>query len=163
MIYPVPQEISLLDLNLEEILSSDSSEEQKQDELDKLLAQNARLAQNWGGLVAHIRNLTSFRDSLQAEIKRLSQRVDKIDSKIERLSDFLGYHTNHRKISTFAGEVSWRQSTAVEVLDESQIPADFSRTKIIVEVDKAAIKKKLQAGETVEGAVLTKRLNFNLK
>jgi hypothetical protein len=47
-----------------------------------------------------------------------------------------------------------RSAVRVEITDEEAIPEELQRTKTTVAPDKDAIKKRLQAGEAVEGAAL---------
>ena len=71
--------------------------------------------------------------------------------------------TRQDKAKTKLFTVSYRPSTAVEVLDESLIPKEFIKIKTTTAPDKAAIKKILDNGGTVEGCKLLKNKNIQIK
>jgi hypothetical protein len=57
--------------------------------------------------------------------------------------------------------LNFRKSTSVEITDEEKIPSEFKEWT--PKIDKAAIKKKLAAGEEVDGAELSENRNLQIK
>ena len=61
-------------------------------------------------------------------------------------------------------KVTASKSTAVQILDEALIPDEYKREVVTVRVDKTAIKKVLQSGDSVDGAVIdSSKLNVTFK
>ena len=101
---------------------------------------------------------------LADEIKRLQELKKKEDRKVEVLTQRIKeamLQFNLEKVETPIMKFSFRKSTAVEILDENAIEARFSTFK--TQPDKVAIKKALEAGEQVMGAVLVEDLNLQIK
>ena len=67
------------------------------------------------------------------------------------------------KIETSRAALSFRRSTAVNILSDVEIPDDLCKVKIDRQPDKSAIKKLLQAGELVPGAELVENRNLQIK
>ena len=101
-----------------------------------------------------IKNLKSDVNALDAEEKAFKARKDAAKKKAEQLSGYLASVLNGEKVTGTDFAVSWRKSTAVNVLDEKAIPP---------KVDKTGISKALKAGETVTGAELVERQNMTIK
>jgi hypothetical protein len=49
-----------------------------------------------------------------------------------------------------------KNPSAVDVFDESAVPAEFKEEVVTVRLDKAGIKRALEAGQTVPGAALSR-------
>ena len=101
---------------------------------------------------------------LADEIKRLQELKKKEDRKVEVLTQRIKeamLQFNLEKVETPIMKFSFRKSTAVEILDENAIEARFSTFK--TQPDKVAIKKALEAGEQIMGAVLVENLNLQIK
>lgn len=98
------------------------------------------------------------------EIKRLQEFKKREDNKVEllkqRIKDAM-IQFGLEKVETPMMKISFRKSTAVEILDENAIEARFSTFK--TSPDKVAIKKALEAGEQVLGAVLVENQNIQIK
>lgn len=68
---------------------------------------------------------------------------------------------NRKKYSNRC-KVSWRKSVSVEIQDESRVPEDYKKEKVIVNIDKVSIKKALTGGEDVPGASLLEKQNVQI-
>ena len=92
------------------------------------------------------------------EIKRLQLRKSHFDAHGERLKQYVIDIMQQNQLPKLEGKyntLTLRQCPAsVEIIDESAIPSSFQTVKTIVSVDKAAIKKAIQAGHSVPGADL---------
>lgn len=109
-----------------------------------------------------IKNLKSDATALDAEEKAFKARKDAAKRKAEQLSGYLASVLNGEKVTGTDFAISWRKSTAVNVLDEKALPPTFLVPQP-PKVDKTGIGKALKAGETVTGAELVERQNMTIK
>lgn len=109
-----------------------------------------------------IKNLKSDVTALDAEEKAFKARKDAAKKKAEQLSGYLASVLNGEKVTGTDFAISWRKSTAVNVLDEKALPPTFLIPQP-PKVDKTGISKALKAGETVTGAELIERQNMTIK
>lgn len=109
-----------------------------------------------------IKNLKSDATALDAEEKAFKARKDAAKKKAEQLSGYLASVLNGEKVTGTDFAISWRKSTAVNVLDEKALPPTFLVPQP-PKVDKTGISKALKNGETVSGAELIERQNMTIK
>lgn len=109
-----------------------------------------------------IKNLKSDATALDAEEKAFKARKDAAKRKAEQLSKYLADVLNGEKVTGTDFAISWRKSTAVNVLDEKALPPTFLVPQP-PKVDKTGISKALKNGETVSGAELIERQNMTIK
>lgn len=109
-----------------------------------------------------IKNLKSDVTALDAEEKAFKARKDAAKRKAEQLSKYLADVLNGEKVTGTDFAISWRKSTAVNVLDEKALPPTFLVPQP-PKVDKTGISKALKSGETVSGAELIERQNMTIK
>ena len=67
------------------------------------------------------------------------------------------------KVETARTKIGFRKSTHVQIDDEGALPPDFVTTTVTTKPDKTAIKKAIQAGQAVAGAVLVENQNLQIK
>lgn len=70
---------------------------------------------------------------------------------------------NIEKIETPIGKLSFSNSEAVEIFDESLIDEKFIKEKVEKTISKTEIKKAIKAGEEVQGARIIKNKNLQIK
>lgn len=102
---------------------------------------------------------------LKAEIERLSARKKRITKNRESLKNAMHdalQLVEGNKLQTEKFTFSFRPSQAVNVLDENLVPRQFIKPGK-PSLDVAAIKEKLKAGETVQGAELIENKNLQVK
>ena len=109
-----------------------------------------------------IKNLKSDVTALDAEEKAFKARKDAAKRKAEQLSGYLASVLNGEKVTGTDFAISWRKSTAVNVLDEKALPPTFLVPQP-PKVDKTGISKALKNGEAVSGAELVERQNMTIK
>lgn len=109
-----------------------------------------------------IKNLKSDVNALDAEEKAFKARKDAAKRKAEQLSQYLADVLNGEKVTGTDFAISWRKSTAVNILDEMALPLPFLVPQP-PKVDKTGISKALKAGEVVTGAELVERQNMTIK
>jgi hypothetical protein len=120
-------------------------------------------------LESHIRKVDSFAQFLNhldnqadfaaEEIKRLTARKRRLEMHRERLGAYALRIMDERGWESLEGETAdikiKRNPPAVQILDETAIPAEFVTVKQQITVDKNAIKARIKAGREVPGAELT--------
>ena len=109
-----------------------------------------------------IKNLKSDVTALDAEEKAFKARKDAAKRKAEQLSGYLASVLNGEKVTGTDFAITWRKSSAVNVLDEKAIPPTFLVPQP-PKVDKTGISKALKNGKTVSGAELIERQNMTIK
>jgi hypothetical protein len=98
--------------------------------------------------------------------KMWKQAAKREEEKNSWLSHNLLYAMNIFSINNIENDylkISIRDSYAVEIVNEAQIPQEFKKTKTEVVIDKKAIGDALKRGEEIEGAILKKNQNLQVK
>lgn len=112
----------------------------------------------------YIKNLDAEAKAIREEEKALAARRKALENRSERCKNYLQFCLNGEKFSTARCAVSYRKSTTVAV-DENrlaEVPERFLRYKD-PEVDKAAVRDALKAGETVPGCTLEDSISMIIK
>jgi len=110
-----------------------------------------------------IKNLKADLSALEAERKAFQDRERSCKGKIESLSEWLTNALNGEKFETPKVKVSFRNSEAVEIVDERLIPKDYMRIKTEEAPDKTALKELLKTNIQVPGCRLVKNKNIQIK
>jgi hypothetical protein len=112
---------------------------------------------------AIIREFSAEAESVKSEKQRLAKRQSVIDNKIERLKNYLSTAVNvGEKLSDSRVQISWRKSTAVNVINPDLIPDSYC--KIERSVMKTDLKKAIESGEyTGLGASIVVSQNIQIK
>ena len=131
-------------------------------DLEALEALELERSEKIRNIALWIKNLKSDINALDAEEKAFKARKDAAKRKAEQLSGYLASVLNGEKVTGTDFAISWRKSTAVNVLDEKALPPTFLVPQP-PKVDKTSISKALKAGETVTGAELVERQNMTIK
>lgn len=112
-----------------------------------------------------IRQLEADAEACKAEKQYIEKKQKTAENAVTRMkgviSDFLhAKDSKKEKAGTFT--VSLSKSKAVEVIDESKIPAEFLIPQL-AKIDKAGIRAELMAGGTIEGARLIENEGVRIK
>jgi hypothetical protein len=114
-----------------------------------------------------IKSFESEIDAIDEEIKRLAALKKAKSNVIDKMKEAVLYAMNIYGIEKVASptlSLSIRNNPeSVEIINEAQIPAEYLKEKTTVSIDKVAIKKSIQAGETVQGAILTRSNSLQIK
>ena len=113
-----------------------------------------------------ILNLKGMAAAAKAEKERLAGLQKFYENTQKRLTDALSSAMQvfgHDKVENATMRLSLRHTTATEVDDLDQVPAEFKTTKVEVVADKTAIKKAIQDGEDVPGAHLVENVSLQIK
>lgn len=119
----------------------------------------AKLEAKTGATVHVIRHLEAMADTRKAHAKAVSELARANTSAAKRLRDRLRdalEAAGHTRVDGEWGRVTLRKAGGIPPLrvDEGAIPERFFRERVVVEVDKDAIRAALAAGEDVPGAAL---------
>ncbi len=132
-------------------------------ELDALKIAEEEKLEN---VVLYRKNLIAEAELIKAEEKALADRRKAKENRAKKLDEYIAFcmkNTNRNKFETAKCKVSFRKSKAVEIDDAffESAPDDLLRIK--KEADKARIKKLLQSGQAIHGAVLVERESLQVK
>ena len=116
---------------------------------------------------AHVLNNKDMeKEIIEKEIERLKKRIQRIDKTSSRLKSRLiesMLELGIEKIENEIISISLRKSKSIEIINEAQIPQELMRSKTTNTPDKTAIKKAIESGEVVEGAVQVINHSLNIK
>ena len=123
---------------------------------DTLEALDGEIEAKADGYAAVMAQLSGDADAIKKQIDRLKDRKKVIDSNISRMKEALQnamITTGKRKIKTTLFSFNIQKNPprlVMETTDYTKIPAEYWKM-LDPEIDEAAIKKKLQAGEKMPG------------
>ena len=136
-------------------------------ELEQALAINeenfAAKSEDYGHAILNLKGMAA---AAKAEKERLAALQKFYENAQKRLTDALSNAMQvfgHDKVENATMRLSLRHSTATEVDDLDQVPAEYKTTKVEVVADKTAIKKAIQQGEDVPGAHLVENVSLQIK
>jgi hypothetical protein len=117
-------------------------------------------------IALYIKQLYHEADAIAVEELKLKKRREAKEKKAERMEEYLkssllGF--GDKKFETPRVVLSFRTSKAVVVTDESKLDKKYMKAKVVVTVDKTAIKDALDKGEVVEGAAIEEKQNLQIK
>ncbi len=117
-------------------------------------------------IALYIKNLESDAAQIKEEEKSLKTRRESKERKAARLKDYLSTSLiagNQNKFETARVALSFRASKTVVIDDIEKLDKSYIKEKIEYAADKTAIKKALDAGESVAGAHIEERQNIQIK
>lgn len=122
-------------------------------------------ARNCGVVVL---SLEAQEAALLKRAEQLTEAAHAVSRHAKRVREYLAHNMTAAGLTRIDGpdvSLSWRSSEAVEVEDESQIPADLMTqpTPPAPKPNKAAIKAAIKAGRDVPGARIESRRNLQIK
>jgi hypothetical protein len=136
-------------------------------ELEQALAINEEQfvakAEDYGHAILNLKGMAA---AAKAEKERLAGLQKFYENAQKRLADALSNAMQvfgQDKVENATMRISLRHTTATEVDDIDQIPAEFKTTNVEVVADKTAIKKAIQQGEDVPGAHLVENVSLQIK
>ena len=117
-------------------------------------------------IALYVKELYHEADAIAQEELKLKKRRQAKEKKAERLKEYLkssllGFGS--KKFETPRVVLSFRSSKSVVITDESKIDEKYMKAKVVVTVDKTAIKDALDKGEVVEGATIEEKQNLQIK
>lgn len=117
-------------------------------------------------VACYIKGLEADAAAIKAEEKALADRRRAIEKRAEHLREYLAYNMQANgltKLETPRAALSFRKSKSVDIVDESELPAQYLAQKITTTPNKKAIGDALKNGVSVPGAALIEKNNLQLK
>lgn len=160
-----------IDKNIEDIMTKmyevmDETGEVTPELAEELQALNEARDQKLENIGAFIKNLNADvtamkteKDALDKRIKAKQRQIDWLKSYVS--SDLLTH--GQSKFESARVVFSFRESTAVDIPDETVIPKKYFIKKTEMKLDKEGIGKLLKEGQVIRGASLIKRQNLQIK
>lgn len=140
---------------IEELLEREDSDAlfERQNELANLITEKT------DSIVYFNQSQEDYLELIDKRLKELQELKKKIIARQERFEsyvlgclDMLGVEKIKGKLASITIR---KPRQVVEVYDESLLPPDFFRTKMIVEVDKIKLKEALENNEEIQGAKMS--------
>lgn len=104
--------------------------------------------------------------AIKVEEAHLNERRKRKERAAARLKEWIKENMQRfgdSKIETARVALSLRKSTAVEITDESRLPADYYKQVIEYRPDKAGIKRAIECGRVIPGAELRENKNLVIR
>lgn len=131
-------------------------------ELEQLGMQREEKLEN---LALFYKNLSAEAEALKAEKMRLAARQAAAEKKAEGIKKYITASMDSaggEKIKTSKVAIGWRKSESVQINAGAFLPDEYLTYKE-PEPNKAAIKKVLKAGTSIDGATLVITNNIQIK
>lgn len=148
---------------LSAMLETAETEEDLQSINDTLEMINCSIEEKIENTAKFIKNTESDILGIKAEIDRLTALKKLKENTVDRLKNNVEYAMKEKGIDAMTVgtfKCGYRKSESVEIT--GKIPVNFAK-RIEIIPDKAAIKKAIKAGETVDGAHIQTNMNFYIK
>lgn len=118
--------------------------------------------------IAYLLNREAMTGAFEEQIKQAEKKLKQEKAKLDSMRHAIGEAMIKAGVSkiesdTGAFTASVRKSSAVEIFDEAQIPAEFMREVVLIKPDKTAIKEAIKSGQEVDGAKIETRQNLQIK
>lgn len=146
--------------NYEMEFDPDTGEWINENELNDLEMERDKKLESIG---LYIKELAAEAEAIKAEIAKLTERMRTVVNKQKRLLDYLRKSLNGEKFKTARLLVSYRKTRSAQILDENIIPDEYKRFKTTSEPNKDAIKKAIDSGKEVPGAIVVENINMTVK
>lgn len=114
----------------------------------------------------YYRHLASQEAAIKAEIDRLKALRDSKKRQMEGVEKLVRYtmdNTGARKLDYDIVKAQYRATKRVIIDDEAQLQKEFIKEKVTYSPDKTAIKKAVEAGESVPGAHVEEYNSLSIK
>ena len=134
---------------------------------DTLESMDGELKDKLRAVIAYSLDLEIEATGAAAAAKRMKERADSLDTRVKWLRDYALRSmeaTNLSEVSTdeWAAKVA-KKPASVVIADGVELPAEYIRTTVKTEPDKAALKVALTAGKVVPGVALVAGHRLALK
>jgi len=111
-----------------------------------------------------IRNKENLISNIDAEIDRLKEMKKRTENEIDRIKNYLSMAVDtFGNFETGLHKISNRISKSVEITNIDELSKEYLKEKIEISADKTAIKKAMEAGVNISGALLVTKSNLQIK
>lgn len=133
----------------------------------KLLTINMDYKQKCLAVAHYIINTESEETQIDFEVARLQAIKKSRENRSERMRRYLKSSmeaTGTKEVDGVTVKLKIRQNPEhVEIVDETRIPEQYKKSKIVVSIDKTAIKESWKAGVGVEGTEVKRDTHLEIK
>lgn len=129
---------------------------------ERLTALQMERTEKIEGVALWVKDIKAEIEAVKAEKNAFADRQKSLERKLDSVTEWLKNTLDGQKFSTPKAVVSFRRTESVKVEDVFKLNENFLRYSDPTP-DKAAIKKALKAGETVEGAELVESVSMTVK
>lgn len=114
---------------------------------------------------SYLKNLDAELEATANAVKTMQAKKKALENRYETFKKYLADNAPKGKWKSEDGmhSIGWRESTSVEILDESLVPIQYKREVYKMEVDKPTAKPDLENGATIPGLELVKKNNIQVK
>lgn len=169
-IYELPKEIEQIMAEYDQCFDQDTGEMLSTDEeyniiLNKLIEKQNKKDEMIEWMLKKRANANANIEAIGIETKRLQARAGREARTIEQMEKMIKYFipTAEKPVIISNWTVSYRSSKATIFDDEALIPWIYKEEVTSIKIDKAAIKKAIEAGEEVTGAHIQVNNNLQIK
>lgn len=153
---------------LETVTDPETGEVVDLDALDDLLLEKEQKIEN---VILYYKDVQAELAAVTHEYMKLQERAERLGSTADGLKLYISKALDGQKFKTAKCEVSYRKSEAVDVDDgfiewannPDNLALHFVKRKITDTPDRAAIKKYLKEGGTLEHCRLVEKQNISIK
>ena len=159
LLYSLDSKIkACIQLDAEHVVDTEDGEILNLEQFEALQMERTAKLEN---LACYIKNVMAEVEAIYLESQELSRRGKAKKAEALRCKEYMAQVLNGEKFESSRCKVSWRETTACNILDLNKIPDEFKR--ITVAASKEDIKKAIKAGTDVPGAELIKYKSMVLK
>jgi hypothetical protein len=149
---------------LAEMLEVDTDNETLESMLNGINDVFDRKAEN---IIKLMQSKISEHTAIDAEAKRLKQRADKLAKEIDWLESYVEnemLRTGKDKVKSSIFNITLGLCPpSVNVLNESEIPAEYFNTKQVTTLDKRNVLEILKSGTVIPGCEISQRKTIRIK
>ena len=132
-------------------------------DFEKLSALTMELSEKIENIALWIKNLEADAEAFKREEESFEERKKAAANKAESLRRYLDTALNGQKFATERVSVSFRSSKAVQIAENTELPAEYIKTKVEKMPDKKKIGDALKNGIAVPGCSLVTNRNMQIK
>lgn len=132
-------------------------------DFEKLSALTMELSEKIENIALWIKNLEADAEAFKREEEAFEERKKAAANKAESLRRYLDTALNGQKFATERVSVSFRSSKAVQIAENTELPAEYIKTKVEKLPDKKKIGDALKNGIAVPGCALVTNRNMQIK
>ncbi|MDE7406447.1 MAG: siphovirus Gp157 family protein [Clostridiales bacterium] len=113
-----------------------------------------------------VKEISAYKAQIDDEIKRLTAMSKTLGNRIDYLTGATSavlQACGIERVNGVHAVILFRRSEQTVIDDESELPDEYTTTKITVTPDKTKIKNAIKAGQAVPGARLVEKLNIQIK
>ena len=151
-LFQIDEEImSCVDMETGEIVDTERLEQLQMDRDTKI-----------ENIACWIKNLLSDAEALKAQKQAFADRQKAAENKAESLKKYLASYLDGQKFATDKVAISFRKTSAVNVTNIGQIPAEYLKYAEPT-VDKTAVKNAIKAGVSIAGAEIVEGQSISIE